>query len=423
MMKSTFATFFLIMILAPGGRALAEEPATHPDLPPLAAVERTLSAYPQVRAARDIVRFEQANDRRLQAGPYEYALRGGYQSHSMPAGRFPEWDIGIERAIRLPNKARVDGEIGAQGIELARRAAYSAWCDGARNLLKLWFGWARESIQLDLLRQQAEFLRQQQVVVTKRARAGDAPRVEMNLAEASVAQAEASVEALKGREEGARAALERTFVGLPVPARAPLGDPRPLDGDLDFYLDRVRAHNDEVRVARAFTRRSRLYADRAAADRVPDPAIGARLSSDQSASDRIAGVYVIVPLPGAARRAVSDGVRAQSDAALNHEAAVLQRVSAEVAMMVGQAKGAYAAWQRASAAAEGMARNADSMVRSWQLKEASLSDVVMARRLAVESALSAGLARAEAEESRYRLLVEAHILWNDPEEEAGEHKD
>jgi cobalt-zinc-cadmium efflux system outer membrane protein len=420
-MNSHFAAISVALAWSAG--ALAQEPAAYPDLPPKAAVEQTLSMYPPVKAARDSVRFEQANDRRLQAGPYEFAIRGGYQSHSIPSGRFPEWDVGVERAIRLPNKARVDGEIGAQGVELSRRAAYSAWCDGARHLLKLWFGWTRESIQLDLLQQQAEFLRQQQVVVTKRARAGDAPRVEVNLAEASVAQAEASVETLKGREEGARAALERTFPGLPVPARAPLGDPRPLDGDLDFYLDRVRVHNDEVRVARAFTKRSRLFAERAAADRVPDPAIGARISSDRSSSDKIAGVYVIVPLPGAARQAFSEGVRAQSDAALNHEAAVLQRITADVAMMVGQARGAYAAWQRARAAAEGMARNAESMARSWQLKEASLSDVVLARRLAVESALSAALARVEAEESRYRLLIEAHILWNDPEEEAIAHAD
>lgn len=405
------------------GLARADQPTADPSLPPVTAVERALAAYPTVKAARDAVRFEQANDRRLQAGPYEFAVRGGYQSHSIDRGRYPEWDLGIERAIRLPNKARVDTAIGAQGVELARRAAYSAWCDGARLMLKLWFAWSRESIQLELLQQQAEFLRTQQVVVTKRARVGDAPRVEVNLAEASVAQAEASVAALQGREEGARAALERTFPGLTVPTRATLGDPRPLDGDLDFYLDRVRIHNDEVRVARALSKRARLYADRAAADRIPDPAIGARLSSDQSGPDRIAGVYVIVPIPGKARAAFSDGVRAQSDAALNQEAAVVQRISADVAAMVGQAKGAYAAWQRARAAAEGMARNADSMVRSWQLKEASLSDVVIARRLAVESALSAALARAEAEESRHRLLIEAHILWNDPDEEASEHID
>lgn len=413
--------FVLALGMLASATARADQPASDPSLPPATAVERALAAYPPVKAARDAVRFEQANDRRLQAGPYEFAVRGGYQSHGIDRGRYSEWDVGIERAIRLPNKARVDTAIGAQGIELARRAAYSAWCDGARLMLRLWFAWARESVQLELLQQQAEFLRTQQVVVTKRARVGDAPRVEVNLAEASVAQAEAGVASLQGREEGARAALERTFAGLTIPARAPLGDPRPLDGDLDFYLDRVRVHNDEVRVARAYTQRARLYAERAASDLVPDPAIGARLSTDRSVPDRIAGVYIVVPIPGRARAAFSDSVRAQSDAALNQEAAVLQRISADVAAMVGQAKGAYAAWQRARAAAEGMARNADSMVRSWQLKEASLSDVLLARRLAVESALSAALARAEAEESRHRLLIEAHILWNDPEEESTDH--
>ncbi len=420
-MRTTLATAVLGIVCALPVHA--QESPAYVALPAVTDVERVLADYPPVKAARDNVRFERANARRLQAGPYEFAIRGGYQSHSIPNGRYPEWDIGVERAIRLPGKARVDGALGAQGVELATRSAYSAWCDGARLVLKLWFGWARESIQLELVQQQGEFLRQQQVVVTRRAKVGDAPRVEVNLAEASVAQAEANAEALKGREIGARSALERTFPGLPVPAHAPLGDPRPLDGNLDFYLDRVRLHNDEVRVARAITRRSRLLAERAQADRTPDPAVGVRLSNDRSAFDRSAGVYVIVPLPGEARRAVSDGVRAQSDAALNHEAAVLQRVTADVAMMVGQAQGAYAAWQRSRSAAEGMARNAESMARSWQLKEASLSDVVLARRLAVESALSAALARIEAEESRYRLLVEAHVLWNDPEEEAGEHPD
>ena len=70
-----------------------------------------------------------------------------------------------------------------------------------------------------------------------------------------------------------------------------------------------------------------------------------------------------------------------------------------------------------------MQRNAESMNRSWQLREASLSEVLVARRLALESALAAAMARIEAEETRYRLLVEAHVLWNDPEEEAEEHKD
>ncbi len=116
-------------------------------------------------------------------------------------------------------------------------------------------------------------------------------------------------------------------------------------------------------------------------------------------------------------------MRALSDAAASQEAAVVQRVLAEAAVMEGQARGAFAAWRKAREAADGMRRNADSMLRSWQLREASLNDVLVARRLALESALSAALAQIDAEESRYKLLIEAHILWNDPEEEAEEHRD
>jgi hypothetical protein len=91
--------------------------------------------------------------------------------------------------------------------------------------------------------------------------------------------------------------------------------------------------------------------------------------------------------------------------------------------MLGRARGAYAGWERASAAAAGMQRNAELMARSWQLREASLSDVVLARRLAVEASLQAILAQMEADETRYRLLIEAHVLWSDPEHDRKPHED
>ncbi len=403
--------------------AFAQTPAGPLDLPPLPMVEKALAEYPPVRAAREAIRIDEAGARRLNVGPYEYAVRGGIASHNLPGGRYPEWEIGLERPLRLPGKATADRAIGTQNIELARRTAYSAWCGGARYLLELWFGWARENMQLALWEQQVGALREQQSVVTRRAKVGDAPRVEVNLAEAAVAQAEAVTENFRGREEGARAALSRTFPAVKVPLRALPGDPRALEHDLDWFIDRVRVHNDEIRVARAMATRGRLLSTRAAAERLPDPAIGVRLATDRSSQDKIAGLYVIVPLPGEGRRALADGARAGADVAASQEAAVVQRVTAEVAMMVGRARGAYAAWNRARAAADGMKRNADSMQRSWQLREASLGDVLVARRLAVEASLSAALAQLEAEETRYRLLIEAHILWNDPEEEREEHVD
>ena len=196
-----------------------------------------------------------------------------------------------------------------------------------------------------------------------------------------------------------------------------------MDQTLDWFIERVRVHNDEIRVARAASRRGLILAKRAAAERVPDPSVGVRIATDRSASDHVAGVYVIVPLPGAARQASADVARSQAAAIASQEAAVVQRVTADVALMYGQAQGAFNAWERARTAADGMQRNAASITRSWQLREASLNDVLIARRLALESGLSAALARIDAEETRYRLLVEAHLLWNDPEEEAQEHAD
>jgi len=413
----------LAALLFAAAGAFAQTPPPEPDLPMLSTVEKALADHPSVRAAREGVRTEEATRRRLQAGPYEFTVRGGYQSHSIPNGRFPELDLGVERGIRLPGKARGDLELGDQSIELARRVAYSAWCDAARQLLRLWFGWARENVQLELWKQQAQALREQVSISARRAAAGDAPRIEVNLAEASAAQAEAVVENFRGREQGARAAVERTFPPVTPPPLARTGRPEALDQTLDWFIERVRVHNDEIRVARAASRRGLIVAKRAAAERVPDPSVGVRIATDRSASDHMAGVYVIVPLPGAARQASADVARSQAAAIASQEAAVVQRVTADVALMYGQAQGAFNAWEKARSAADGMQRNAASITRSWQLREASLNDVLIARRLALESGLSAALARIDAEETRYRLLVEAHLLWNDPEEEAQEHAD
>jgi outer membrane protein TolC len=55
--------------------------------------------------------------------------------------------------------------------------------------------------------------------------------------------------------------------------------------------------------------------------------------------------------------------------------------------------------------------NADLVARAYSLGESSLSDVLSARRLALESSLTATLMQLDANEARYRLLLDAHLLW------------
>ena len=50
--------------------------------------------------------------------------------------------------------------------------------------------------------------------------------------------------------------------------------------------------------------------------------------------------------------------------------------------------------------------------RAYQLGEGNLNDLLTARRLANEAQLAARLLQLEALELRYRLLLDAHQLWD-----------
>ncbi len=50
--------------------------------------------------------------------------------------------------------------------------------------------------------------------------------------------------------------------------------------------------------------------------------------------------------------------------------------------------------------------------RAYQLGEGSLSDLLTARRLANEAQLASRLTQLDALELRYRLLLDAHRLWD-----------
>ncbi|NOT99296.1 MAG: transporter, partial [Sideroxydans sp.] len=55
------------------------------------------------------------------------------------------------------------------------------------------------------------------------------------------------------------------------------------------------------------------------------------------------------------------------------------------------------------------------IARAYRLGESSLGDTLVARRQALEASLAEILAQLDANESRYRLLLDAHQLWADPD--------
>jgi len=71
-----------------------------------------------------------------------------------------------------------------------------------------------------------------------------------------------------------------------------------------------------------------------------------------------------------------------------------------------------ASWQASRHAGERLGRAAEMTARAYQLGEGSLSDLLTARRLANEAQLASRLAQLDALELRYRLLLDAHRLWD-----------
>jgi outer membrane protein TolC len=395
-------------LVAPGLAAAAEP---FPDLPPTAAVLAAIRAHPAVRGARSGVRVEESNRDRLVAGPYEYGVRIGAAQRRDAQRDYAEWDVALEKSLRLPGKARLDAQLGAQGIEQAKLGVGDALHEASREVLRTWFAVVRAGAAVREAAAQAGLLRAQFEAVKKRVAAGDAPRMELNLAQSTLDQSEAQAAQARGREQAARAEFAQLFPGIDVPAQPALLDPEPLGQDLAYWREKVLEHNHELAVARSESRRRVLLASRAQSDRTPDPTVGVRHGSERAGAEKVTGVFLMIPFAGEARAAAGSAAQAQAEAAAQREALVLRRLSAEVDSAYRTALGARDTWQRARAAALGLARNAELVARGYALGESGLAEVLTARRYASEAALSARTAGLDAAESRYRLMLDAHLLW------------
>jgi outer membrane protein, heavy metal efflux system len=394
--------------------ALAADPS---DLPPTFQVAKALRSHPLVRSAVAGVQVEEAHRDRLEAGPHEFALRLlSQQRQDRPLDvTYREYEVGFERAVRLPGKAGKDAEIGAAGIEQAQLMLGDALHESARLLLSRWFDWQREAAAVREWAAQVATLRALHGAVLKKVGAGDTPRLESLLSEAQLAQAEAQLAQAHSRLGRVADELAQQFPGITLPAEVSRPTPQALAGaeaSPEAWRERILAHNHELGVARSAARRGRLMAQRLDAERLPDPTLGVKYASERDGQERIVGLHVSIPLPGEARAATARAGSAEADAAVAREALALAKVEAEARRTVSLAQSAHVQWQRLADVAARMEDNARLLEKAWRLGEGQFSELQQARRQAIEARLAATQAQLDANEARYRLLLDAHELWD-----------
>ncbi|MBI2277255.1 MAG: TolC family protein [Dechloromonas sp.] len=404
---------FAVLLTCLGSFASAAEP----NLPPADIVARVLRANPTVQAADSQIEAEEANRRRLEAGPYEWSVRlGGQQRRTNPTSgpdeRFSEWNAALERPLRLPGKAALDAELGSAGVSLAETARGDALHEASRNLLKSWFLWLKESAAAAQWTAQVALLDKQSKATQRRQQLGDAARLEAVQGEAALAQAEAQLAQALIRRQTAAEELRRRYPGLPLSEPAGIAEPPPLVGSMDEWIAAILEQSHELATARGEVRQARIVAGRSSRDRLPDPTFGLHVARERAGEDQIVGAYINIPLAGGARRATADATQAQAAAAGRRETAVEQKITAEAATLYQSASAARATWLSGRSAAERLSQAAEMTARAYQLGEGSQNDLLAARRLANEAQLSARLLQLDALELHYRLRLDAHQLWD-----------
>lgn len=388
-----------------------------PELPPPARVRAAIADSPEVQAAAALLEAAGAERRRLAAGPHEWTSRVDYRRRRVrePGAhdRFDEWSLSLERAVRLPGKAELDRRLGVGRVAEAAIARSDAEHEASRRLLALWYAMLREHQGAQLLARQAGLAAREAAAVARRRELGDASRLDAIQAAAEAEQVEAARRIALDRAERASIALVREFPAMEgiAPPEALPEPPQPAQ-DLATLAQQAIDEDHELRGALAAAASAQIEAQRALADRRSDPTVGVQLGSERSAEERIVGVFVSIPFGGEARRAAADASVARAAAAARRADASRRRLDAQVASLLASASSGAARWQAAQRSAELQSSAAERVVRARELGEADVAEVLRARRLAIDAALRAADMRVDALESRARLLLDAHRIWD-----------
>ncbi len=397
--------------------ASAAEP-NYPDLPPHDQVDAALNNHINVLSAETGVKIEQVNQQKWESGNYEFNLRAGSAKRQVgtTGPKLNEWDVALERPLRLINKVMIDYDIGEEVVTRANHILGDARHETGRALLRLWFNWQREQMQVTVWQQQVDILKHQAQTTEKRLKAGDAPRMEMSQANAVVSQASVSLQQAKMRAELAGNELARQFPNIILPSQLTTSEPQPIPENFDYWKQTILEYNHELEMVRSERRIQQMLAQRSRAERIPDPTLGVRHSNEMGGLEKVTGVYLSIPISFGLRSANAANAEYQAQVAGDRENAVRRRLESDIYAAHMQALIGYQIWMQARDAADSIRQNAELVTRAYSLGEISLTETLTARRLALESALSESLARLDANEARYRLLLDAHKLWaSDPD--------
>ncbi|GAA0529546.1 TolC family protein [Pseudomonas aeruginosa] len=386
------------------------QPVIPSDLPPAELARAAIEQEPSVVKARHALEAAGHAGRRIAASPYEWSVGIDSQRRRYDTGgNSNEWTARIERPIRIGGKAELDQGLGDTTERIARAELAQTRHEAARTLADLWIDWLAAIQARELAKEQLDFAESSASAVAGRRRAGDASLLDLNAAQADAAEARRQFDTTQAQETKAILRLRSRFPSLVMEPQS-LSEPVELDLDEAQWRERVLAGSDTLRTMQESLKRAELTADRARADRIPDPTVGLFTASEARRSERIVGISVSIPLGGTYRKETMLEALKQADVARAELERQRKEIDLATAETINDARTALRRWRLAEQSAQMARENARLGQRGYSLGEGDLQSLLLLRRQSVDAAGASLSSRVEALKARNRLLIDAHLI-------------
>ena len=384
-------------------------------LPERTAAVTAIEAQPLVLRARGEKAAGLARADGRQRGPHDWIAGGQWQSRDAGRdGRFGEWELSLQRGVRLPAKAGVDRRMAALELEVGADTLADARHVAARGLLQTWTEWLTASELAALARAGVAIAGSDLQATATRLQAGHAAAAEHDAAVAGHASALRLLEQARLREQEARLVLSLRYPQLVLPESPPrIAAPQDERIDWEAWAHRVEVVSHDITLAEGLADLAELRAERARLERHADPSIGVRALNERDGAETVLGVFVSVPLGAGPRQAVANEASALAIAAQADASAVRLETRLQARTLARRAALQALAWQQADAAAQALAQEVEQMERGHALAGVDLADLLATRRRAAEAAMAEIEARATAFLAAASLLLDAHAYWID----------
>ena len=404
------ARVLVLLLLAAGAQAAPGAPSA---LPPEAEVRRVLASLPALRQGVLNTQLAGAERDKLAAGPYEWTVRAGASRRTAPgAQRYLEQEVALERPLRWFGKASLDQALGEQGLAVARALHGDAWHEAGRALLRDWFDALRELAGVARLEEQLAVTQRLQSIAARRVQAGDGAALDLLQAETEQRRVLALLQQARQRSEQSLTLLAISYPGLPRPQADSLPLPQAGSEDASSWAERIVHDNHELQLAQAEADLYAMRASRLASDAMPDPTLALRAARERDGQERVFGVSLSFPLPGAGRAADRSAAAIKASMARERVAQTQLRVALAARRAASDSVHSHAIWTTLQEVQQQTIHQAELMQRAYQAGECTLAVALAGRRQALDAALTAQTAQIEALAAQARLQLDAHAIWS-----------